>query len=88
MLYVPQTTCAHEVTRCKYLGVANVDLLRVSNEDASFFRIVCTIANLLEQGFYWLLGIPCSAHLFKFDFKIDCSDVAARFEEVIQHIYC
>jgi hypothetical protein len=67
MLFVPPATCAHEVTSCKYFGVANVELLRVSNEDASCFRIVCTILNLLEKGFNWLLGIPCSAHVLKID---------------------
>jgi hypothetical protein len=86
MLFVPPTTCDHEVTSCKYFGVANVDLLRVSNEDASCLRIICTILNLLEQGFNWLLGIPCSAHVFKIDLKIDRSDVAVSFEEVIQHV--
>jgi hypothetical protein len=35
MLFFPPTTCAHEVTSCKYFGVANVDLMWVSNEDAS-----------------------------------------------------
>jgi hypothetical protein len=52
----------------KYFGVANIDLLWVSNEDASCLRIICTILNLLEQGFNRLLGIPCSAHVFKVDF--------------------
>jgi hypothetical protein len=67
MLFIPPTTCAHEVTICKEFGLANVDLLRVSNEDASCFRIVCTILNLLEQGFNWLLVIPCLAHVLKID---------------------
>jgi hypothetical protein len=88
MLFSPLTTCAHEVTSCKYFGVANVYLLRVSNEDASCFRIVCTILNLLEQGFKWMLGIPCSTHVFKIDLQVDRSNVAVSFEEVIQHVSC
>jgi hypothetical protein len=88
MLLVPPMTCAHEVTSYKYFGVTNIDLLRVSNEDASCFRIVCTILNLLEQGLNWLLGIPCAAHVFKIEFQVDRSDVAVSFEEVIQHVSC
>jgi hypothetical protein len=83
VLFVPPTTCAHEVTSCKYFGVTNVDLLRVSSEDASCLRIVCTILNLLEQGFNWLLGIPCLAHVLKIELQVDRSDVAVSFEEVI-----
>jgi hypothetical protein len=86
MLFVPPTTRTHEVASCEYFGVANIDLLRVSNEYASCFRIVCTILNLLEQGFNWLLGIPCSAHVFKIDLQVDRSDVAVSLEEVIQHV--
>jgi hypothetical protein len=86
MLFIPPATCAHEVDCCKYVGVANVYLLRVSNEDATCLRIICTILNLLEQGFNWLLGIPRSAHMFKVDFQIHRSDVAVSAEEVIQHV--
>jgi hypothetical protein len=68
VLFIPPATGAHEVAICKYFGVVNVDLLRVSNEDATCLRIVCTILNLLEQGFNWLLGILSSAHVFKVDF--------------------
>jgi hypothetical protein len=60
MLFISSATCAHEVYSCQYFGVSNVDLLRVSNEDAACLKIICTILNLLEQGFSWLLGIPCS----------------------------
>jgi hypothetical protein len=74
------------VASCKYFGIANVDFMRVSNEDAACLRIICTILNLLEQGFNLLLGIPCSAHVFKIDFKIHRSDVALSAEEVIQHV--
>jgi hypothetical protein len=88
MILVPPTTCAHEVTSCKYFGVANIDLVWVSNEDASCFRIVCTILNLLEQGFNWLLGIPCSVHVFKIDLQVNRIDAAVSFEEVIQHVSC
>jgi hypothetical protein len=88
MTFVPPTSCTHEVTRCKYFGLASVDLFRVSNEDASCFRIVGTILNLLEQGFNWLLGIPFSMHVFKIDLMIDRSDVAVRFEEVVQNVSC
>jgi hypothetical protein len=86
MFLVPTTTCAHEVTCCKYFGITNVDLLRVPNEDASCFRIVCKLLNLLEQRFNWLLGIPSSAHVFKIDLQVERSDVAVSFEEVIQHV--
>jgi hypothetical protein len=88
MLFIPPATCAHEVASCKYVSVANVDLLRVSNEDATCLRIICTILNLLEQGFNRLLGIPGSAHVFKVDFKIHRSDVAVSAEEVVQHVSC
>jgi hypothetical protein len=88
MLFFPPTTCTHEMSSCKYLGVDHIDLLRVSNEDASCFRIVCTIFNLLEQGFNWLLGIPRSVHMLKVDLQVDRSDVAVSFEEVIQHVSC
>jgi hypothetical protein len=83
MLFIPPTTCTHEVPSCKYFCVANVDLMRVSNEDAACLRIICTILNLLEKGFNWLLGIPCSAHVLKIDFKINRSDVAVSAEEVL-----
>jgi hypothetical protein len=88
MLFIPPATGAHELPCGKYDGVANVDLLRVSNEDSTYLRIICTIFNLLEQGFNWLLGIPSSAHVFKVDFKIHRSDVAVSAEEVIQHVPC
>jgi hypothetical protein len=77
-----------KVTSCKDVGIANVDLLRVSNEDASCLKIICTLLNLIEQGFNWLLGIPCSAHVFKIDLQVDRSYVAVSFEEVIQHVFC
>jgi hypothetical protein len=88
MLFVTPMTCAHEVTSCKYFGIVNVDLLRVSNEDATCLRIIVTIWNLLEQGFNWMLGISCSAHVFKIDFKVNRSDVAVSVEEVIHHVSC
>jgi hypothetical protein len=78
-------TCAHEVACFKYVCVPNVDLLRVTNEDAPCFRIVGTILNLLEESLHWLLGIPSSAHVFKVDLEVDRSDVAVSLEEVIQH---
>jgi hypothetical protein len=65
MLLIPPMTCAHGLTSYNYSGVSNVDLLRVSDEDASCLIIICTILNLLEQGLNWLLGIPCLAHVFK-----------------------
>jgi hypothetical protein len=86
MLFIPPATCPHEVASCKYFGVAHVDLLWVSHEDATCLRIICTILNLLEQGFNWLMGIPSSAHVFKVDFKIHSSDAAVSAEEVIQHV--
>jgi hypothetical protein len=59
MLFIPPATCANEVFSCKYFGVVNVDLMWVSNEDAACLIIVGTVLNLLEQGFNWLMGIPC-----------------------------
>jgi hypothetical protein len=85
---VPPATCAHEVACCKYFCIPNVDLLRVTNKDATGFNIVSTILNLLEESLHWLLGIPSSAHVFKVDLEVDCSDVALGFEEVIQHVSC
>jgi hypothetical protein len=85
-LFIPPATCAHEVSSYKYFGVANIDLLWVSNEDAACLRIICTILNLLEQGFNWLLGIPCSAHVFKIDLQIDRSDVAVSADKMVQHV--
>jgi hypothetical protein len=85
---VPPATCAHEVACCKYFCVPNVDLLRVTNEEAPCFRIVGTFLNLLEESLHWLLGIPGSAHVFKVDLEVDCSDVTVSLEEVIQHASC
>jgi hypothetical protein len=86
MLFIPPATCTHEVPSCKYFCVANIDLLRVSNEDDACLRIICTILDFLEQGFNWLLGIPCSEHVLNIDFKINRNDVAVSAEEVIQHV--
>jgi hypothetical protein len=83
MLFIQPATCAHEVSSCKYFGVATSDFLRVSNDEAACLLTICTLLNLLEQGFNRLLGIPCSAHVFKVDFKINRSDVAVSAEEVI-----
>jgi hypothetical protein len=83
---IPPTAGAHEVPSCKYVGGANIDLMWVSNKDAACLRIICTILNLLEQGFNWLLGIPCSAHVFKVDFQINGGDVAVSAEKVVQHV--
>jgi hypothetical protein len=85
-IFIPPAASAHEVPSCKYFGVANVDLLWVSNNDTTCLREICTILNLLEQGFNWLLGIPCSAHVFKVDFQINGGDVALSAEEVVQHV--
>jgi hypothetical protein len=85
---VPPATCAHEVACCKYVCIPNVDLLRVTNEDAPFFRIVSTILNLLEERLNWLLRIPSPAHVLKVDLKVDRSDVPVSLEEVIQHVSC
>jgi hypothetical protein len=68
--------------------VANVDFLRVTNKDASCFRIVGTVLSLLGESLQWLLGIPSSAHVFKVDIEVDCSDVDVGFEEVIQQASC
>jgi hypothetical protein len=35
---VPPAACVHEVTRCKYLCIPDVNLLWVSNEDAPLLR--------------------------------------------------
>jgi hypothetical protein len=82
---VPPATCAHEVACCKYFCVSNVDLLQVTNEDAPCFRIVSTILNLLEESLHWRLGIPSSAHVFKVDLEVDCSDDPVGLKEVVQH---
>jgi hypothetical protein len=66
----------------------NVDLLRVTDEDATSFRIVSTILNLIEESLHWLLGILGSAHVFKVDLEVDCGDVAISFKEVVQHASC
>jgi hypothetical protein len=63
-------------------------MLRVTNEDATSFRIVSTILNLIEESLHWLLGIPSSAHAFKVDLEVDCSDVALSLKEVVQHASC
>jgi hypothetical protein len=47
------------------------------------FRIVGTVLNLLEESLYWLMGIPSSAHVFKVDLEIDCSDVSVSLEKVM-----
>jgi hypothetical protein len=88
MVCIPPATCAHIFSCCKYSCIPNVDLLRVTNEDAPCFRIVRTILNLLEESLHWLLGIQGSAHVFKLDLKVDCSDVSVCFKEVVQHVYC
>jgi hypothetical protein len=85
---VPPATCSHEVTCGKYFCVGNVDLLRMINKDDTCFRIVSTVLNMLEEILDWLLGIPSSAHVFKVDLEVDCSDVAVGFEQVIQHVSC
>jgi hypothetical protein len=64
---VPTAAGAHEVPCCKYFCIPNVDLLRVTNGDAPWLRMVSTVLNLLEEGLHWLLGIPGSAHVFKVD---------------------
>jgi hypothetical protein len=88
MFLVPPTICTHEVTCCKYFCILNVDFLRVYNEDASCFRIVGTILNLLEQGLNWLLRIPSPVHVFKIDLEVDSSDVAVSLKEVVLHVFC
>jgi hypothetical protein len=85
-LFIPPAASSHEVHGCKYFGVANVDLLWVSNKDTTCFRVICTILNLFEQGFNWLLGIPCSTYVFKANFQINGGDVAVSAEEVVQHV--
>jgi hypothetical protein len=72
----------------KYLCVPYIYLLRVTNEDAPCFRIVGTVLDLLEEGLDWLIGILSSAHVFKVDLEVDCSDVAVSLEEVIRHVSC
>jgi hypothetical protein len=85
---VTPATCAHEVTCGKYFCVSNIDLLRLPNKDATCFIIFGTVLNLLEESLHCLLGIPSSAHVFKVDLEVDCSDVTVGFEEVIQHVSC
>jgi hypothetical protein len=50
------------------------------------FRVIGTILNLLEQGFNRLLGIPCSSHVLKVDFKINRGDVAVSADQMVQHV--
>jgi hypothetical protein len=84
--FVPPATSAHEVPSCKYFCVSNVDLMWVSNKNAPCLRVIVTILNLCEQGFNRLLGIPCSTHVFKVDFKINRRDVAVSAEKMVQHV--
>jgi hypothetical protein len=63
-------------------------MLRVTNKKAPCLRIVGTLLNLLEESLHWLLGIPCSAHVFKVDIEVNCSDATVGFEEVIQNASC
>jgi hypothetical protein len=58
----------------------------VSNEDAPCLVVISTILNLLEQGFNRLLGIPCSPHVFKADFKIHRGDVAVGGKKMVHHL--
>jgi hypothetical protein len=88
MFFVPPPTCTHGVTCCEYLGVPNFYLMGVPNEDTTFFRIVGTLLNLLDQGLNWMLRFPSQAHMFKVDFLVDRSDVAVILEDVVQHVSC
>jgi hypothetical protein len=47
VFFVPPAACAHEVPRCKYLCIPNVDLLWMSNKNAPCFGIVSTVLDLL-----------------------------------------
>jgi hypothetical protein len=85
---VPPTTCGHEVACCKDFCIPHVDLLGVTDEDASCFLIVRTILDLLEQGLNGLLGIPSPAHVLEVDPEVDRGDVPVSLEEVIQHVSC
>jgi hypothetical protein len=60
----------------------------MTNEDAPCFLIVSTILNLLEESLHWLLGVPSSAHVFRVDLEVDCSDVAVGLKEVVHHASC
>jgi hypothetical protein len=84
--FVPPATGAHAVPSCQFFCISNVDLLWVSDKDAACLRIIGTILNLLEQGFNRLLGIPCSAHVFKVVLKIDRGDVAIGGEDMVEHV--
>jgi hypothetical protein len=46
---------------------------------------VGSILNLFEQGFNRLLGIPCSAHVFKVVFQIYRGDVSIGGEYMVKH---
>jgi hypothetical protein len=84
--FVPLAAGHHEVPSCKYVCISNVDFLWVSDKEDFCLIIICTILNLLEQGFNRLLGIPCSAHVFKVVFKIDRGDVAIGGEDMVEHV--
>jgi hypothetical protein len=82
-LFISTAACTHEVPSCKDLCITNIDLLRVTNDNASCFRIISTILNMFEKGLNRLLRVPCAAHLFKIVFKIHSRDVAISNEETV-----
>jgi hypothetical protein len=84
--FVPPATGAREVPSCKYVCVSNFDLMCVSNKNAPCLIVIGTILNLLEQGFNGLLGIPCSTHVFKVDFKINRCDVSISAEKMVKDV--
>jgi hypothetical protein len=81
----------HALMNCPVANVCcipNIDLLRVTNEDAPCLRIVSTVLNMLEESLQWLLEIPGSAHVFKLDLEVDCGDVSVGLKEVVQLVSC
>jgi hypothetical protein len=86
VLFVPPATCTHEVTRCKYICIPEIDCLLVANEDAPCFEIVGALLIMLEERLSWLLGNPSLAHVLKVDLEIDRGDVPVSLKEVIHHV--
>jgi hypothetical protein len=83
---VPTAKCAHELACGKDFCIPHVDLLGGTDGDASCLRIVGTVLDLLEEGLYWLMGIPWAAHVFEVHLQVDRSYVAIGLEEMVQHV--
>jgi hypothetical protein len=63
--YILSVAHTHETYCGKDLGISHADLLCRTDCSVSCLCVVHTILNLLEQGFHWLSGVPCLAHILK-----------------------